>query len=258
MISSIFARTQVRVLNARLDVLDWNDAVGRLVRWGLARHSSVVCICNVHMAVTAGQDQVLAAVLENADMVTPDGAPVAWAIRRAGFVTQERVNGPDLMWRYLAEAEKLGQVVFFFGGQDDVLAILREKMLATYPALKIGGMVSPPFRALTAEEDQAYVDQINAAGTAVLFVGLGCPKQEKWMEAHRGRIHAVMVGVGAAFDYHAGTLKRAPAWMQRVGLEWFHRLCSEPRRLWKRYLVTNTLFILGMAKRGFKAQPIKD
>jgi N-acetylglucosaminyldiphosphoundecaprenol N-acetyl-beta-D-mannosaminyltransferase len=251
-------RRRLKVLEAPLDFISWDQCISQMVNFAARRVSSVVCICNVHMAVTAGTDPELASVLNKADMVTPDGAPVAWAIRRAGFVTQERVNGPDLMWRYLAEAEKLGQVVFFFGGQDDVLAILREKMLATYPALKIGGMVSPPFRALTAEEDQAYVDQINAAGTAVLFVGLGCPKQEKWMEAHRGRIHAVMVGVGAAFDYHAGTLKRAPAWMQRAGLEWFHRLCSEPRRLWKRYLVTNTLFILGMAKRGFKAQPIQD
>ncbi len=251
-------RESVRVLTAPLDLLDWENAISRLIHWGGQRRSSVVCICNVHMAVTAGEDPELAAVLNGAEMVTPDGAPVAWAIRRAGYASQERINGPDLMWRYLAEAEKLGQVVFFFGGQDEVLAILREKMLQVYPGLKIGGMVSPPFRALTAEEDQAYVDQINAAGTAVLFVGLGCPKQEKWMEAHRGRIHAVMVGVGAAFDYHAGTLKRAPEWMQKAGLEWFHRLCSEPRRLWKRYLVTNTLFILGMAKRGFKAQPVKD
>lgn len=189
-------------------------------------------------------------------MVTPDGAPVAWAMRRAGFQNQERINGPDLMWRYLAEAERLSQVVFFYGGMDATLTALRCSMMAVFPALKIGGMVSPPYRSLTSEEDQAYVDQINAANTAVLFVGLGCPKQEKWMHVHRGRINAVMVGVGAAFDYHAGTIKRAPLWMQRYGLEWFYRLCSEPRRLWKRYLVTNTLFILGMAKHGFKATKI--
>lgn len=247
-----------RVLTAPIDVVDWHQAVSNLIIWGSSHKSSVVCICNVHMTVTAGQDKELGQVLAAADMVTPDGAPVAWAIRRAGYDSQERINGPDLMWRYLAEAERLGQVVFFYGGMEETLVALKAAMLAAFPNLNIGGMVSPPFRALTADEDQAYVDQINAAGTAVLFVGLGCPKQEKWMEAHRGRIHAVMVGVGAAFDYHAGTLKRAPAWMQKAGLEWFHRLCSEPRRLWKRYLVTNTLFILGMAKRGFKAQPIKD
>jgi len=224
-------RTSVRVLTAPLDILDWESAIRRLVHWGNERRSSVVCICNVHMTVTAGHDKELAEVLDGADMVTPDGAPVAWAMRRAGYASQQRINGPDLMWRYLAEAERLGQVVFFYGGMEETLAALRVSMLAAFPGLRIGGMVSPPFRPLTAEEDQAYVDQINAADTAALFVGLGCPKQEKWMHAHRGRISAVMVGVGAAFDYHAGTIKRAPMWMQRYGLEWFHRLCSEPRRL---------------------------
>ena len=142
------------------------------------------------------------------------------------------------------EAERRGQVVFFYGSTIETLALLEKALFKAFPKLKIGGMESPPFRELTAEEDQAYVDQINAAGTAVVFVGLGCPKQEKWMAAHKGRIHAVMVGVGAAFDYHAGTIQRAPMWMQRNGLEWLHRLASEPKRLWKRYLVTNTVFVV--------------
>jgi N-acetylglucosaminyldiphosphoundecaprenol N-acetyl-beta-D-mannosaminyltransferase len=249
-------RKTVGVLKAPIDVLDWDQAIGRLLSWGSDRISAVVCICNVHMTVTAGSDPELAEILNAAEMVTPDGAPVAWVMRRAGYESQERINGPDLMWRYLAQAQERGQVVFFYGGQDKTLALLRQSMEHAFPRLKIGGMVSPPFRALSAEEDQAHVDQINSAGTNVLFVGLGCPKQEKWMHAHRGRVQAVMVGVGAAFDYHAGTIQRAPLWMQRSGLEWFHRLCSEPRRLWKRYFVTNTLFILGMARRGFKAQRI--
>lgn len=249
-------RIQAYVLAAPIDVICWEDAIGRLVAWGGERRSAVVCICNVHMAVTTRSDPVLAGVLAEAEMVTPDGAPIAWSMRRAGFDFQERINGPDLMWRYLAEAERLGQVVFFYGGQEETLELLSKAILFAYPNLQIGGMVSPPFRTLTAEEDQAYVDQINAANTAVLFVGLGCPKQEKWMADHKGRVNAVMVGVGAAFDYHAGTIKRAPLWMQRYGLEWFHRLCSEPRRLWKRYLVTNTLFVIGMAKHGFQAERI--
>lgn len=249
-------RDVINVLNIPVDFLDWSKAVDSLVNLGRAHRSSVVCICNVHMIVSADSDPDLAKVLYLADMVTPDGAPVAWAMRRAGYTSQQRINGPDLMWRYLAEAERLGQVVFFYGGMEKTLVALKKSMLTAFPGLKIGGMVSPPFRQLSENEDQAYVDQINAADTSVLFVGLGCPKQEKWMHAHRGRINAAMVGVGAAFDYHAGTIKRAPLWMQRYGLEWFHRLCSEPRRLWKRYLVTNTLFILGMARHGFKAQRI--
>lgn len=248
---------RVRVLSVSIDLVSWADVIDRIILLGSNRSSSVVCICNVHMTITAGRDRNFGDVLEGADIVTPDGAPIAWVMRRAGFVSQERINGPDLMWRYLAEAERLGQVVFFYGGQEKTLELLSKSMLFAYPNLKIGGMVSPPFRTLTADEDQAYVDQINAANTAVLFVGLGCPKQEKWMADHKGRVNSVMVGVGAAFDYHAGTIKRAPLWMQRYGLEWFHRLCSEPRRLWKRYLVTNILFILGMAKHGFKAEQIK-
>lgn len=249
-------RLVIRVLDALLDVISWNDALLNLVQWGGRHESRVVLICNVHMTVTATHDSSFLKVMKLADMVTPDGAPVAFVMRRAGFLSQERINGPDLMWRYLAEAERLGQVVSFYGGQEETLNRLRHTMLATYPNLKIGGMISPPFRDLTPEEDADFVNQINSANTAVLFVGLGCPKQEKWMAAHKGAVQAVMVGVGAAFDYHAGTIKRAPLWMQRCGLEWFHRLCSEPRRLWKRYLVTNTLFIIGMAKSGFKAKRI--
>lgn len=249
-------RKIIYVLEAPIDIICWRNAVDRLIVWGREHKSVFVCICNVHMVVTCGHDHALAESLANAEMVTPDGAPVAWAIRRSGFSRQERINGPDLMWRYLAEAERLGQVVSFYGGQEETQNRLRQAMLATYPNLKIGGMISPPFRDLTPEEDADFVNQINSANTAVLFVGLGCPKQEKWMAAHKGAIQAVMVGVGAAFDYHAGTIKRAPLWMQRYGLEWFHRLCSEPRRLWRRYLVTNTLFIIGMAKSGFKAKRI--
>lgn len=250
------SRIIVRVLSAPLDVISWPCAIQNLVHWGIARKSRIVLICNVHMSVTASNDSSFLRIMESADMVTPDGAPVAFVMRRAGFLSQERINGPDLMWHYLAEAEYLGLVVFFYGGQEETLNRLRYAMLTTYPNLKIGGMISPPFRDLTPEEDADFVNQINSANTAVLFVGLGCPKQEKWMAAHKGAVQAVMVGVGAAFDYHAGTIKRAPLWMQRCGLEWFHRLCSEPRRLWKRYLVTNTLFIIGMAKSGFKAKHI--
>ncbi|MCW7537296.1 WecB/TagA/CpsF family glycosyltransferase [Aquabacterium sp. A7-Y] len=240
------ARRTGPVLGSPIDALSWSEAVGRLVDWGARRDSRYVCIVNVHSVVTATQDSEFRSVIDQADMSTPDGAPVAWALRHAGFSGQERINGPDLMWKYCAEAERLGQVVFFYGGTEQALEKLKQALQRAFPRLRIGGLVSPPFRALTAEEDQADVDRINAAGTAVLFVGMGCPKQEKWMAAHRGRVQAVMVGVGAAFDYHAGTIKRAPLWMQRSGLEWFYRLMSEPRRLWKRYLVTNSIFVMRM------------
>jgi N-acetylglucosaminyldiphosphoundecaprenol N-acetyl-beta-D-mannosaminyltransferase len=140
-------------------------------------------------------------------------------------------------------------VVFFYGSTDATLARLRTSLAKQFPLLRIGGAYSPPFRPLSAAEDQAEVDMINRSGAHVVFVGLGCPKQEKWMAAHRGRLHAVMIGVGAAFDYHSGLIRRAPLWWQRNGLEWLYRLGSEPRRLMKRYLVTNTLFIIGVSRQ---------
>jgi N-acetylglucosaminyldiphosphoundecaprenol N-acetyl-beta-D-mannosaminyltransferase len=161
-----------------------------------------------------------------------------------GVEEQERINGPDLMWRYCAEAAQRNESIYLYGGQQETLDILQRKLLVQFPGLKIAGAYSPPFRALSVDEDSAVVDAINASGAGTVWVSLGCPKQEKWMAEHRGRINAVMIGVGAAFDYHAGTIQRAPLWMQRNGLEWLHRLCSEPRRLWKRYLVTNSLFVI--------------
>jgi N-acetylglucosaminyldiphosphoundecaprenol N-acetyl-beta-D-mannosaminyltransferase len=153
------------------------------------------------------------------------------------------------MWKYLAEAERVGQVVFFYGSTEATLAKLRHAVLAQFPGLRIGGTYSPSFGNLTPEEDEMEVDIINAAQPHVVLVGLGCPKQEKWMAAHWSRVNAVMIGVGAAFDYHAGTLKRAPLWWQNHGLEWLYRLTSEPRRLFMRYMITNTLFIIGISKQ---------
>lgn len=231
------------VIGAPIDAVGWSQALARLAGWAAARQSRYVCICNVHSVVTARGDSAFARVLREADMATPDGAPVAWLMRRQGVAGQERINGPDLMWRYCAEAAHRHESIYLYGGQQDTLDILQRTLQEEFPGLQIAGAYSPPYRALSAEEDAAVVDAINASGAGTVWVSLGCPKQEKWMATHRGRINAVMIGVGAAFDYHAGTIQRAPLWMQRNGLEWLHRLCSEPRRLWKRYLVTNTLFI---------------
>lgn len=237
------------VLEAFIDALSWDEAIGRIARWATARESRYICICNVHSVVTTTQDIEFKIAVNNADMATPDGAPVAWVLRRAGFRAQERINGPDLMWRYLAQAEKSGQVVFFYGSTDHTLSLLRAALGKAFPGLRIGGVYSPPFRPMTRQEDEAATQMINASGANVVFVGLGCPKQEKWMAEHRGRINAVMIGVGAAFDYHSGAVRRAPPWWQRNGLEWLYRLGSEPRRLFKRYMVTNTLFIVGLVRQ---------
>jgi N-acetylglucosaminyldiphosphoundecaprenol N-acetyl-beta-D-mannosaminyltransferase len=237
------------ILGIRINALSWDDAIDRIAAWGNARESRYICICNVHSIVTATRDPEFKMIVNNADMATPDGAPVAWALRRFGYVDQERINGPDLMWCYLHKAERSGQVVYFYGSTESTLEKLLKIVSTQFPRLRVGGACSPPFHSLSKQEDEAEVTAINRSGAHVVFVGLGCPKQERWMAAHCGRIRAVMVGVGAAFDYHSGVLKRAPLSWQRYGLEWLYRLCLEPRRLFKRYLVTNTLFILGISRQ---------
>jgi N-acetylglucosaminyldiphosphoundecaprenol N-acetyl-beta-D-mannosaminyltransferase len=243
-----FMRRGAFVLDSHIDAINWEDVISRMVSWAAQRQSRYVALCNVHSVVTASKSDAHNKVLAQADLALPDGAPVAWALRREGFSAQQRINGPDLTWRYLAVAERLGQSVYFYGSSEDTLAKLRARIEKQFPKLRIAGMVAPPFRTLTAEEDQAHVDAINRSGANVLFVGLGCPKQEAWMASHRGRVQAVMVGVGAAFDYHAGTIRRAPNWMQRIGMEWAFRLMCEPRRLMSRYASTNSVFIFRMMK----------
>lgn len=242
---AISERRTAPVLGVPIDVVAWEAALDRLMAWGKARQSRYVTICNAHVVVTASQDADYHRVISGSDMATPDGAPVAWMLRRVADAAQPKISGPDLMWALLARCAEGGLPVFFYGSMPDTLARLCEVVEREFPGLKVAGTCSPPFRALSAEEDAEHVRRINESGAGLVFVGLGCPKQERWMAAHRGRVSAVMLGVGAAFDFHAGTVKRAPEWMQRNGLEWLHRLCSEPRRLWKRYLVTNTLFVLG-------------
>ena len=235
----------VRILGSCIDACSWHTAFQTIQQWATARESRYICICNVHSLITARHDKALRQALDGADMATPDGMPITWMLRQMGFPNQQRINGPDLMWNYCEVAQRLQEPVFFYGNTPATLETLKQKLKQTFAALQIAGSFSPPFRALTEVEDQEIVNLINASGARVVFVSLGCPKQELWMAAHRGRIHAVMIGVGAAFDYHAGTLARAPLWMQMRGLEWLYRLYTEPRRLWKRYLVTNTLFLLG-------------
>lgn len=238
------ARTTGTVLRSQIDAMQWDAALDRLMAWGKARESRYVTICNAHVVVTAAQDKAYGAIINASDMATPDGAPVAWMLRRQGFAGQSRISGPDLMWSLCERAASEGIHVYCYGSTDETLALLKQRLNAAFPVLGVT-MESPPFRSLSPQEDAEAVERINTSGAGLVFVGLGCPKQERWMAKHRGQVQAVMLGVGAAFDFHAGTVNRAPLWMQRHGLEWLHRLCSEPRRLWKRYLVTNTLFVWG-------------
>jgi N-acetylglucosaminyldiphosphoundecaprenol N-acetyl-beta-D-mannosaminyltransferase len=238
-----FSRRRERVLDALIDVMTWPEALQTIYGWASRHESRYVCVCAVHSVVTASQDAEYGRIVNEADLACPDGAPVAWMLRRLGHSHQQRINGPDLMLKYCEQAAARGESVFLYGGATETLERLKSALQKRFPALKIAGAISPPFRPLTPAEDAEIVAAINESKAGTVWVGLGCPKQERWMAAHRHRIHAVMIGVGAAFDYHAGTLKRAPPWMQNNGIEWLHRMASEPRRLAGRYLQTNSIFL---------------
>jgi N-acetylglucosaminyldiphosphoundecaprenol N-acetyl-beta-D-mannosaminyltransferase len=192
----------------------------------------------------ARKDSELHTILNAADIATPDGMPLVWALRSFGIEDQPRVYGPTLMLVLCEQAARLGHRVFLYGGRSETLEALQANLVRRFPGLKIVGSYSPPFRDLTEEEQRVVQGQIADAAPDLLFVGISTPKQERWMSAHRRVFRgAVMVGVGAAFDFHAGRVQQAPAWMQRNGLEWFYRLTREPGRLWKRYLLVTPWFL---------------
>lgn len=246
-----------RILGVFVDALVSEDTATRVIAWAKSRESRSVFLCNAHSVVTAGREPGFADVLAAADLAAPDGMPVAWMLRRLGHSGQPRVDGPGLMLHTCALAAERGVAVFLYGSDDATLAELDRRLREAFPGLVVAGRLAPPFREATPDEDRAAVERINASGAGIAWVALGCPKQERWIAAHKGRIRAVMIGVGAAFDYHAGTLRRAPRWMREAGLEWLHRLWQEPHRLWRRYLVTNTLFVIGALRQlaGSKREP---
>ena len=242
-------RRVLPVLGVPIDVIDSATAIQRISQWAQRHESRYVCICNVHSVVTATIEPLFMQALINADMATPDGSPIAWQLRRQGAQGQQRVSGPDLMLEYFDHAASMSQSIYLYGSTQNTLDLLVYQLHQRWPHLVIAGAYSPPFRPLTLEEDEAIIKKINSSGAGTVWVSLGCPKQERWMAMHRGRINAVMLGVGAAFDFHAGKIARAPAWMRNSGLEWLHRLCTDPRRLGRRYLTTNTSFLLALLRQ---------
>ena len=203
-----------------------------------------VTVTSVHGIVSAVSEPAFRECLNEADIATPDGMPVVWALRSFAHPAQQRVYGPNLTLELCAMAEREGLPIFLYGSRPETLASLSANLLRQFPGLQIAGTLSPPFRPLTEAESDAIAGQIRASGARLVFVGLSTPKQERWMRAHRDRLPgAILVGVGAAFDFHAGMLRQAPPWMQRSGLEWLFRLGVEPRRLWRRYLLVTPIFL---------------
>ena len=231
------------LLNVNVACSNYRTVVDKCVAWANTSESHCLTFSAVHMLMEAHDKPEYRAKLNSLDMVNPDGMPVVWALRMLGNRGATRVYGPDATVRLLKSAARNGIPVGFYGGSEAALERLLDQVKRRYHGIRIAYAYSPPFRKLTTEEDAAIVDAINASGARFLFVGLGCPKQEEWMIDHRDRIPAVLLAVGAAFDFLAGTKRQAPRWMMRSGLEWVFRLACEPRRLAGRYFKHNPRFI---------------
>ena len=231
-----------RILRTRVDATSYRHATGQVLDWAAAGESRYVCVATVNNLIEGCDDPGYNALMEAADLVTPDGMPLVWGLRLLGVPDASRVYGPDLTPLVCEEAARRGVPVGFYGGQDDVLDDLEVTLTQRYPGLRIAYRWSPPFRPLTAEEEAKVTDDLVRSGARVLFVGLGTPKQERWMADHKG-LPMVMLGVGAAFDFLSGRKRQAPRALQGLGLEWLYRLVHEPRRLWRRYLYRNPRFV---------------
>ncbi|MFB6725978.1 WecB/TagA/CpsF family glycosyltransferase [Kribbella sp. NPDC056345] len=248
------AADRVDVLGIQVSVTNLDHTVATFERWIDNGERQLVCVTDMNALLHAKADERLTEVYNTAGLVVPDGMPLVWAGKKAGFEQMDRVAGPDLLERVMAEAAERGWTQYFYGGAEGVADELRMRFQDLHPALKVQGVECPPYRALTEAEDAETVDRMNSARPDIIWVGLGAPKQERWMAEHRERLNAaILIGVGAAFDFHTGRLDRAPLWMQRAGLEWSYRLYKEPRRLWKRYLIGIPRFGFGVLRRPPRA-----
>jgi exopolysaccharide biosynthesis WecB/TagA/CpsF family protein len=235
------------VLGVGVSATTYDEAVEVILHAARSGAGGVVTALPVHGVVTAAHDPSFRAKVNGFELVAPDGQPVRWALNllhRAGL--RDRVYGPELMLRLCSRAAAEGVGVYLYGSLPHVVERLRANLVARYPALRVVGAESPPFRPLAPQEDAAATARIVASGAGLVFLGLGCPLQDEFAFAHRHRLRAVQVCVGAAFDFHSGNKRMAPALLQRSGLEWLFRLSQEPSRLWRRYLVTNSLFVAGV------------
>jgi N-acetylglucosaminyldiphosphoundecaprenol N-acetyl-beta-D-mannosaminyltransferase len=232
------------ILGVEVSAINMEMALHTIEDWIARRESHYVCVTGVHGVMESQRDEEVRRIHNAAGLVTPDGMPLVWLGRLMGFSHVERVYGPDLMLALCARSVTQGYRHFFYGGAPGVAETLALRLQSRFPSLQVSGTYSPPFRPLTPEEDVAVIRCINAVQPDIVWVGVSTPKQECWMIEHVGRLCApVLIGVGAAFDFHAGVKRQAPRWMQHSGFEWLFRLMTEPRRLWRRYLINNCCFL---------------
>ena len=237
------------ILGVRVAVTDMRKTLSFLETNLEDLRGKYICVSNVHTTVMAYENADYRKIQNDAAAVLPDGKPLSVVERKCGGLKNaEKVSGPDLMPEVFKLSVKKGYKHYFYGSTEQTLELLKNNLMKKYPELQITGMYAPPFRSLTEEEDEEIIREINAAKPDFLWVGLGAPKQEIWMAEHKDKISSIMIGVGAGFDFHAGTVKRAPVWMQKCGLEWLYSLMQDPKRLWRRYVVTNSKFIWYMIR----------
>ena len=236
-------RERVRVVSLLPDVGNHAAAIEKINALVKAGAGGYVCFSTVHMVMESVDNPEFAAKVNGADLIITDGMPLVWMQKLQGARGAARVRANDLMMMLCEYAAENNLSVGFYGGRQEVLDAIRERARKELPNLRVVYAFSPPFRPLTEEEDAEITAQINRAAPDILFMGLGCPKQENWMAAHRDKLKAVMLGVGASFDFYAGNVKESPAWLGKLGLEWLFRLTQEPRRLWRRYLILNPRFM---------------
>ena len=231
------------ILKTRINVTDMQSTLEYIDSHLEEMRGNYIFVSNVHTTVMSYEDESYRKIQNEAAMALPDGAPLSIYSRKKGFENAKRVTGPDLMKEMFMISKEKGYRHFFYGSTQNTIYDMRRALERDYPGMTIAGMYSPPFRPLTEEEDRKIIEMINSANADFVWVGLGAPKQERWMYEHRNKINAVMLGVGAGFDYFAGYIKRAPKWMQALSLEWFYRLLQDPMRLWNRYITTNIKFL---------------
>ncbi len=251
--------TRVNVLGVGISVLNLQTALAAVADAVRARRKGYICVTGVHGVMEAQADPAFRKILNGAFLCTPDGMPMVWVGKLNGQAEMRRVYGPDLMLDVCAWSEKNPCRHFFYGGAEGVAAALAQKLKARFPKMEIAGTFTPPFRPLTNEEEKRFIEAVRAARPDILWVGLSTPKQEQFMAEFLPMLDVtLMIGVGAAFDFHSGRVKQAPRWMQQSGLEWFYRLCQEPRRLAKRYFRNNPLFALKILCQlcGLKKYPM--
>jgi N-acetylglucosaminyldiphosphoundecaprenol N-acetyl-beta-D-mannosaminyltransferase len=231
------------IIGSPVTARPFQEQMRAIMIWAKARRSKAVCVANTHMLIEAHRNPDFSTVLHNADMVTPDGMPLVWMMKMMGALQQDRVAGMDIFVSLCQSACHENVSIFLLGSQSDILARMQTRLEKEFPSLDIAGIEPLPFRPLTPAEDIALIERVNSSGAGIVFLALGCPKQEAWIDRHRNKIQAVMIGIGGVFPVYAGIQKRAPAWVRESGFEWLYRLLQEPTRLWKRYQTTIPAFI---------------